>query len=597
MLKQVVLRDETAGEWLIFTKPEDVCIAWELQEVLSTLATAERRVQSEGLFAAGYVSYEASPGFDAACVTQRRGALPLVCLGLFREPDRLRQLPRAEGPGVLHQWSFSGTRENHLATVGEIKRQIEAGNTYQVNYTIRQQARDVHDAWALFLATATDAPYAAFIDCGDYAVVSASPELFFELNGDRLLCRPMKGTAARGMTAVEDEEQRRRLRESVKDRAENVMIADMVRNDLGRVAKPGSVRALSLYDIEKYRTVWQMTSTVTASTQASVCDIFRALFPSASVTGAPKVASMKLIAALEGSPRGIYTGAIGYIAPKRRARFNVAIRTAVVDREAGTGVYGVGGGIVWDSDAEDEFQECVDKARVLAEPRAATAFSLLETILWTADEGFVLLEEHLARLEASAGYFDFSFERDAIEARLAALNLTQAPAQKYRLRLLLGRAGDMQIEVQAFCEGDANRQWCVALADSPVDTRDAFLYHKTTRREVYEEALAAAGDCDDVILWNEDGYITEAGIGNVVVRLAGRLWTPPVECGLLAGTFRGKLLREGVVGLRKVAVTELAEAEAIFLINSVRGWISCRLAHPETDLKRASSNGAAGWSG
>ncbi|HEX6260810.1 MAG TPA: chorismate-binding protein, partial [Woeseiaceae bacterium] len=260
MLKQVVLRDESAGEWLMFTKPEDVCTAWELPEVLSTLARAERRVQSEGLFAAGYVSYEASPAFDAACVTQRRGALPLVCLGLFREPDRLRQLPRPEGPGVLHQWSFSGTRENYLATVGKIKRQIEVGNTYQVNYTIRQHAREVHDAGALFLAMATDAPYAAYIDCGDHAIVSASPELFFELNGDRLLCRPMKGTAPRGMTAAEDKERRCQLYESAKDRAENVMIADMVRNDLGRIAMPGSVQTPSLYDIEKYRTVWQMTS-------------------------------------------------------------------------------------------------------------------------------------------------------------------------------------------------------------------------------------------------------------------------------------------------------------------------------------------------
>ncbi|HEX6260489.1 MAG TPA: bifunctional anthranilate synthase component I family protein/class IV aminotransferase, partial [Woeseiaceae bacterium] len=556
-----------------------------------------RRVQSEGLFAAGYVSYEASPGFDAACVTQRRGALPLVCLGLFREPDRPRQLPRPEGPGVLHQWSFSGTRENYLATVGKIKRQIEVGNTYQVNYTIRQHAREVHDAWALFLAMATDAPYAAYIDCGDHAIVSASPELFFELKGDRLLCRPMKGTAPRGMTAAEDKERRCQLHESAKDRAENVMIADMVRNDLGRIAMPGSVQTPSLYDIEKYRTVWQMTSTVTASTKSSVCDVLRALFPSASVTGAPKVASMKLIAALEDSPREVDTGAIGYLGPGRHARFNVAIRTAVIDRRTRTGVYGVGGGIVWDSNPEDEFQECVNKARVLAETRAHTGFSLLETMLWTADRGFLLLDEHLARLEASAGYFDFPFNRAAIEAELAATGVAQAPGQKYRLRLLMARNGDIQTEVQALCEGDAGRQWRLALANSPVDTRDAFLYHKTTRRDVYENALAAAGNCDDVLLWNEDGYITETGIGNVVVRLAGRLWTPPVECGLLAGTFRGKLLREGVLGLRKVAVTELAEAEAIFLINSVRGWISCRLAHPETDFKRASSNGATGRSG
>jgi para-aminobenzoate synthetase/4-amino-4-deoxychorismate lyase len=351
----------------------------------------------------------------------------------------------------------------------------------------------------------------------------------------------------------------------------------MVRNDMGRIAIPGSVRAPRLYDIEKYRTVWQMTSTVTATTNASVCDIFRALFPSASVTGAPKVSSMRLIAELEESPRQVYTGAIGYLAPRRHARFSVAIRTALIDRESDTGVYGIGGGIVWDSDPADEFQECLNKARVLAMPVSKRDFRLIETMLWTADEGLVLLGEHLDRLQESADYFDFAFDRAAIETRLATVAAKLSSRRRHRVRLLLGRDGEIQTEEHALLPERGSRQFRLALAASPVDTRDPFLYHKTTRREVYERALAATGDCDDVLLWNKDGNITETTIGNVVVRQAGKLWTPPITCGLLAGTFRRKLLRDGEIEERTVSLVELAAAEAIFVINSVRGWIPCDL--------------------
>jgi para-aminobenzoate synthetase/4-amino-4-deoxychorismate lyase len=587
MLQKVVLRDATTGEWLVFAGPEQVCVARNQADVLDVLANAGRRVEEERLYAAGFVCYEAAGAFDPALITRDQGPLPLVCLGLFRNPERIDHLPEARRPGPAHEWSFTGGREDYLATIAGIKLEIAAGNTYQVNYTIRQHAEDIQDAWNLFLATATDAPYAAYIECVDYAIVSASPELFFDLDGDRLLCKPMKGTAARGMTSAEDREKRHKLYQSAKDRAENVMIADMVRNDIGRIAIPGTVTAEALYDIEKYRTVWQMTSTVTASTRSSVVDIFRALFPCASVTGAPKVASMKLIATLERSPRQVYTGAIGYIAPQRRARFSVAIRTALIDRKARTGVYGVGGGIVWDSDAADEYQECLNKARVLGTPVPAGGFSLLETMLWTTEEGFVLLEAHLERLEASAEYFDFVFDRAAVEARLAALANTLSPLGKHRVRLLLRRNGAVEIGVEPAPQDGETGPFRLALAMSPVNTRDPFLYHKTTRREVYEQALAAAGDCDDVLLWNAEGNLTECSIGNIVLRLQGELCTPPVSCGLLAGTFRQKLLRENVIQERIIGVAQLADAEAIYLINSVRGWVSCELVGSKPDLRRA----------
>lgn len=577
MLRKVVLRDDTDGRWLCFSGPQAVLVATSIPEVMARLEEAERCVREQRLFAAGFITYEAAPAFDPALVTRREAALPLVCLGLFDEPERLADLP---GEGLLlrslPEWTVGITRDAYLAHIDEIKRQIRSGNTYQVNYTVRQRAAGVTDPWDLFLATAADAPYAAYIECGRHAIVSASPELFFDLRGDRLLCKPMKGTAARGMTATEDEQQRRTLEASAKDRAENVMIADMVRNDLGRIAVPGSVTAPRLYDIEKYRTVWQMTSTVSASTSASICDIFRALFPSASVTGAPKVSSMRLIAALEGTPREVYTGAIGYMAPDGRARFSVAIRTAAIDTGTGIGVYGIGGGIVWDSDGADEYQECLNKARVLAVPAASRDFRLLETMLWTA-EGFALLEEHLDRLQASAGYFDFAFDRAAIAARLAGFATGLPPGQRHRVRLLLTEDGTIHTEARILSvEADTDR-FRLALAATPVDTRDPFLYHKTTHRVVYERALAGAGDVDDVLLWNRDGNVTETTIGNVVVRLDGKLWTPPVACGLLAGTFRRKLLRDGEIRERPVSVAELASAEEIFVINSVRGWIPCKL--------------------
>jgi para-aminobenzoate synthetase/4-amino-4-deoxychorismate lyase len=334
-----------------------------------------------------------------------------------------------------------------------------------------------------------------------------------------------------------------------------------------------------------------MTSTVTASTRSSVVDIFRALFPSASVTGAPKVASMKLIAALESSPRQVYTGAIGYIAPQRRARFSVAIRTALIDRKTRTGVYGVGGGIVWDSDAADEYEECLNKARVLGTPGSAGGFSLLETMSWTPEDGFVLLEAHLERLQASAEYFDFAFDRDAVGERLAALGNTLPSPGKHRVRLLLSPNGAVEIDADPVPRDGESRPFRLALAKSPVNTRDPFLYHKTTRRDVYEQALAAAGDCDDVLLWNAEGNLTECSIGNIVLRLQGKLRTPPVSCGLLAGTFRRKLLRENVIEERVIGLPELADAEAIYLINSVRGWVSCELVGSESDLRRAIRQG------
>jgi para-aminobenzoate synthetase/4-amino-4-deoxychorismate lyase len=353
------------------------------------------------------------------------------------------------------------------------------------------------------------------------------------------------------------------------------MITDMIRNDLGRIAVPGSVRALTLCELEKYATVWQLTSTVEARTRASVDEIFAALFPCASVTGAPKTAAMDLIVALEDSPREVYTGAIGWVTPGRQAQFSVAIRTAVVDRRRGDAVYGVGGGIVWESDAAEEYRECLAKARVLGvRDDPAGLFELLETFRWTADEGFFLRGFHLDRLQDSARYFDFPLDRESVEATLdSGAAAFRAPV---RVRLLVSRSGQIRLEARPLVAA-STAPWRLQLAAQPIDDQNPFLYHKTTCRRVYDAATAELDGCDDVLLWNSAGCITETTRANVIVCLRGQQYTPPVSSGLLAGTYRRWLLEHTALEEREITLEELGNADSIAIVNSVRGRLPARL--------------------
>jgi para-aminobenzoate synthetase/4-amino-4-deoxychorismate lyase len=571
MLQKIVLRDNLKSRWLVFDRPEQVLCAETPSDVLKVLAKVERQVNDEGLFAAGYVSYEAAAGFDAALTTRPQGRLPLLCFGLFAEPASPSRLPPlSTSAHATARWQMTTTRDTYLDKLDEIKTQIELGNSYQINYTVRQRAEGMVDPWSLFFDIAGDAPYAAYLEFENYAIVSASPELFFSLDADQLLCRPMKGTAARGMTSVDDRAIQAELQNSPKNRAENVMITDMLRNDTGRIAVPGSVKVTSLFDIEKYPTLWQMTSTVTATTSAPITEIFRALFPCASVTGAPKAASMALIAQLEDSPREVYTGAIGFFGPDRQAQFSVAIRTAWLDKQRREATYGVGGGIVWDSDPEDEYRECLIKARVLTTAAQDRDFQLLETLRWTAEDGYFLLEYHLNRLRDSADYFNFKFDIEAIGRALTRL-ASGLMGDRYRVRLLLARNGDTNLSETSLATDEHAAPLRIRLAAEPIDVTNPLLYHKTTQRRIYEQALQLVGDCDDVLLWNADGYITETSIANVVVRLDGDLVTPPVVCGLLAGTYRQWLLDRGEIKERKIHLGDLAAVDGLTLTNSVRG--------------------------
>jgi para-aminobenzoate synthetase/4-amino-4-deoxychorismate lyase len=440
---------------------------------------------------------------------------------------------------------------------------------------LRLASKGVEDPWSFFTCLAHDAPYAAFVEGDEFAIVSASPELFFRLDGDRLVCRPMKGTAARGMTLDDDNVRRDALRASTKDQAENVMVTDMLRNDMGRVSQPGSVELTSLYDIEKYPSVWQMTSTISATTDASITAIMAALFPCASITGAPKASSMNIIAQLETSPREIYTGSIGYIAPARKAQFSVAIRTAWWTRASGETTYGVGGGIVWDSDADAEYEECLTKSKVLQGQPARDSFSLLETLRLGRDGCYLLLDLHLQRLANTASYFDFGLDPVHVRVTLARL-AGQLAAGEYRVRLLVAADGQLATE-HALLDMETPRRRKIRLARHPVDNSNPFLYHKTTHRDVYTRAMRGAGDCDDVLLWNRDGYITETTIANVIRNIGGEDLTPPVECGLLAGTFRQHLLEQGLLREQAMHRDELEFGETLVLVNSVRGRYEAEL--------------------
>lgn len=563
---RVIIQDGGSGDWLHFGEPRAVLQTDRPDEVLGLLATLAARVTDEGQYAAGFISYEAAPAFDPALTVRSGSGLPLAWFGLFDRPQH-RPLAAAETGYQLGAWAATDSAETYAAHIAAIRQAIAQGLTYQVNYTYRLCAPFAGEPYTFFLdlATAQRGGYAAYIDNGTWAVCCAAPELFFRLDGERLTTRPMKGTLARGLTLADDQAQMAALRRSEKNRAENVMIVDMLRNDLGRVARLGSVHVPRLFEVTRYPTLHQMTSTITAASDAPFPAIMQALFPCASITGAPKVRTMQLIRDLESKPRGVYCGTIGYLAPGRQAQFNVAIRTALVDRCTGQAEYGVGGGIVWDSEAGDEYRETLLKARVLTAPRPA--FALLESLLWTPQAGYWLLEGHVGRMVDSAEYFQFPLQADALRQTLRAYAIGLNAPAKVRVTL----APDGQLAVSHTPPGPS-APVRLGLAARPVERRDPFLYHKTTHRAVYTTALAACPDCDDVLLWNAAGEITETTTANVAIRRGGRWVTPPVSAGLLGGVLRARLLAEGALQEGTITIEEARQQAALWLINSVRGW-------------------------
>jgi para-aminobenzoate synthetase/4-amino-4-deoxychorismate lyase len=584
---------------LLFEGPSTVLTAYTPQAVVPTLRAVQKAV-AEGAWAAGFICYEAASGIDPAWLTHPNGRLPLLAFGIYHAPQA-PTMAWSQGSYGLGSWRCLTDAPEYQQAFAAIQEAIRQGLTYQVNYSVRMETEFEGDPQALYssLQTAQQGAYGAYAEWENYALVSASPELFFRVDGRTVTARPMKGTIRRGRFLAEDEALRTALAQSPKDRAENIMIVDLIRNDLGKVARLGTVVARDVFSIERFPTVYQMTSTVSAelSESANWLDVLLALFPCGSITGAPKSSTMRIIRDLESGPRGIYCGTLGYIAPGGDAVFNVAIRTVTLDFQAHRAEFSAGGGITSDSAVGLEYAEVQTKSQFL-QTRAAKIepFSLLET-LRLSDGRYWLLEEHLARLRASARWFGWPWaegpwERrdpsiaaslttapleEEIRSRLAELSM-QHPLGAFRVRLLVDAQGRITVESTPLVWHTGIAQ--VAWAADPIsdDPNEAYwLFHKTTVRHAYQGWHPPASPLFDHLLWDSHGHATEFTRGNLVAEIDGHLVTPPIACGLLAGTLRQWLVQHRFVEEAAVTRGEVESARYLWFVNSVQGWVPVSL--------------------
>jgi para-aminobenzoate synthetase/4-amino-4-deoxychorismate lyase len=596
----------------LFVHPVRVCVANSAIEFSRLFGEIDAAIAG-GQVAAGFFSYECGACFEPkAKLPPSREGQPLAWFGIYDrsfvfdhstgefvggKPGELVEI-RAEAGGekpavppappseVIAE--FALTEPEYTQRIAAIHEWIRAGDVYQLNFTAPFSVKAEGSAASHYARLRGRQPvdYGAFIHWqqGQY-ILSFSPELFFRIDRDgdtrRIVTRPMNGTAPRGRTTREDRAIADWLRNDPKNRSENVMIVDLLRNDLGRVARFGTVHTDNLFSVERYSTLWQMTSTVTAELrpEAGFQEIFRALFPCGSVTGAPKVRAMQLLAELEGAPRGIYTGAIGFFS-RERTVFNVAIRT--LELAGGRGIFGAGSGVVIDSDPAEEFRECLLKAKFLTCPThqdqekvsQPDKFFLIETMLWNGT--FPLLELHLDRLTDSADYFGFACDRTAVCAALEqhVRQFSDKSPRKVRL-LLTDLDGNFGINSEPLAlDADPDRIGRVSIAKRRTDPADPSLYHKTTQRGAYilDQLEAQRNGFDDVLFLNLRGQVTEGAISNVFIERDGRWFTPPIECGLLAGVYRRHVLEaRSETEERVLTLDDLRDADAVYITNAVRG--------------------------
>jgi len=611
--------ERAAPSTLVFTDPAEVLSARSPDDINAALARIDTLLAS-GKHLAGYISYDAGLALDKPIRSRHTPSVPLVWLGVYDgyaeiNPALVRDCgcpqqsatPRAsmqsDGPGTEHDRNpetrarLNVSEAEYLACIGRIRDYIAAGDVYQVNYTVKLLFEHAAPAWELFarLREAHPVGYSAFINTGDMQVISISPELFLRREGDEVLTRPMKGTAKRGRWYDEDCEIARALAADEKNRAENIMIVDLMRNDIGRVCEMGGVSVPRKFHVERYGTVFQMTSDVVGrlrtgagvsgfewsaaqrkSRNLPTSELLRAVFPPGSVTGAPKIRALELIDELEHDSRGVYCGCIGHFDPNGDCLLNVAIRTIV--QRGDSCEMGVGSGIVADSDPESELAETLLKGRFISsEP---IDFDLLETILYRPGSGFACLEDHLARMRHSAEYFgrrcDESSLRDALDCAAADIDLRtgELTASQARVRLLLSKDGSCRAE---WSDAGAPLTGPVKLLLVPrrIDPADIFLYHKTTRREACDTEFAEARSQGffDALHLNTHGEITECSTTNIAVELDGKWYTPPLGSGLLPGIWRAQMLAAGKVTERVITLDDLHRATRIVIGNSVRGTI------------------------
>ncbi len=571
------------GEDLLFLEPERWFEPTSRTQAAEAIREAEELRRSRIL--AGWLAYELgssqSPGSR-----DRRSAGPLLELGAYRSPAAWKAGGSCSvTPFQLSDFRLDLSRDEYLERIERILGEIAAGNVYQVNLSLRLHFRFQGDPRALFLSLFRSQParYVSLFRNGRRWILSFSPELFLRWEGDNVLMKPMKGTAPRGRFRREDEERSAWLRSDGKSLAENLMIVDLVRNDLGRLARFGSVQVLERFETELLPTVIQMTSTVGAALRSgsTLADLLDATFPCGSVTGAPKLSAMRLISELESGPRGVYCGALGCVGTDW-GQWSVGIRTLVLEPADGTdaaigsdpsgdyvGVLGIGSGIVADSDPIEEWEECRLKAHFVTSPRPQ--FQLLESLRWEGRA--VRLEAHLDRMAESASYFGFPFDRESIRRAILEAGRRRCRNGSHKLRVLLDPQGECSIEHCGLEE--LSEPVRIALASEITDSRDSFLFHKTTQRGRYERAQAAARARGfwDLLFRNERGEVTEGSISNVFIRMGQEWRTPPLESGLLPGVMRERIIGERNAVEKAFDVDELRRADEILLTNSVRGVV------------------------
>lgn len=570
----------------LFINPVKIISPCRLKDVKQSLLELEDFIV-RGHYAAGFISYEAGFAFeDSLKGLDIDPNFPLLWFGIYKDPDvivhkeKIDLLGCSDLPYAVKNIRANITKERYVTDIKKIKDFIRKGDTYQVNYTFKYKFDFYGSLYNFYedLKAKQSVSYSAFIKTPEFSVLSLSPELFFRKNKDSIEVRPMKGTLDRGKGIEEDRRNMAALKESLKNRSENVMIVDLLRSDLGRISKPGSVKTEELFRVERYETLFQMISIIRSAIKKDVglYDLFKAIFPSGSVTGAPKISTMNIINSLEKEPRRVYTGSVGFIAPTGEAVFNVAIRTLLIDNK-NSGEMGIGSGIVYDSDPYGEFDECRLKANFIT--RKKEDFRLIETILWRRKKGYFLLKPHLDRLSSSAEYFNFRYDELSVKKKLKGLEKQFKNDSDYRVRLLLGRAGRIGSSFSKISNGEKIEK--VRFSNKKTSTKDIFLYHKTTKRDLYDREYKKWKEKGyfDVIFTNEKDQVTEGAISNIIIKKKGFYYTPPLECGFLDGVFRKNLLKNKRFPLREKILhrEDVERADELYMVNSVRGMTKVRL--------------------
>ena len=564
MHRKTVIDFRALGERYIFTQPIKELKTRDLTEVTALLAQVES-FQEQGYYVVGYVSYEAAPAFEEKLAVHKAPLLDEYLL-YFTVHDRVETSPiplTYDEVDLPSNWQEVTSAEDYEKAIAQIHHHLRQGDTYQVNYTVQLKQDLSANPFAIYnrMVVEQEAGYNAYVEHDEMAVISMSPELFFEQNDRELTTRPMKGTTQRGMTAQEDLEQASWLEQDPKNRSENMMIVDLLRNDMNRISEVGSEHVERLCQAEQYSTVWQMTSTIKSQLREDVdlVEIFRSLFPCGSITGAPKIATMDIIKNLEPQPRGVYCGTIGLLLPNGRRIFNVAIRT--IQLYQGKAIYGVGGGITWDSTWESEYRELHQKAAVLYRKQAR--FQIITTGK-ISQKSLLFEEQHLERLRKASRYFAYPFDPEILRQKIEAECQTCDANQDYRLRISLSKSGEIEVNRQVLTP--LSPHFCQAkLCLQEANLQQAFTYFKTTYRPHLN-----LGE-QEKIYHNKSGKLLETSIGNLVLKIDGKLYTPPIRLGILPGIYRQHLLETGQVEEKVLTLADLVQAEAIYGCNAVRG--------------------------